>query len=148
VANAGDLENAGGTWEPRGVIALLHLILVAAWAGLVLAELVLELVGARRPEAQRFVADVHYMIDLFLELPILLGVLATGGWLLRGATFDTALAVKVACGLAAVLANLVCVALVIARHRGARATRAIFGTAMFGIPPALLAAYLGLSRLL
>src|SRR5262245_39156475 len=129
-------------------MAMLHLFFLAMWAGVVLAEIAIETIGVRRPEARRFVADAHYAIDLFIEVPLLIGVVVTGAWLMRNAVWDTASAFKFACGGAAIVANLICVALVVARYRGATTTRGIFGTAIFGIPPALVALYLGLSRVL
>lgn len=124
----------------------LHLVLVAFWGGIVATEAVLELLPLWRPALRPAAAAFHYYVDLFVELPVLLGVAATGLLLLRGRSFDARLAWKVGCGLAAVTANLVCIAFVIARERGRdarRTTRIIFASAAVGLPAAGGALVLG-----
>ncbi len=130
-------------------LPLLHFVLVAMWGGLVAAEVVLELLPVWRPELRQPADVFHYYIDLWVELPLLAGVLATGLLLLRGHSVDARLAAKLAGAGIALGANLVCVAMVIVRHRGraelaAGRTRIVHGTAMVGIPGGLVALYLGL----
>jgi hypothetical protein len=92
-------------------------MLVALWGGLVLSETVIEL-SARDHESRRHAARLHYWIDLTLELPTVLGVLATGFALLaRSGPLTPSLEVKVAAGLLAILGNLSCVVAVILRRR-------------------------------
>jgi hypothetical protein len=125
---------------------LAHLILVSAWGGLVLAEVVVEAVADARAAAL-----THYFIDLFGELPLLAGVLATGGVLVWRAWPLTPLHwLKVAAGLVAIAANLVCAVLVIARRRAvddpaalARWGRRVWWTGA-GVPFGVVAAYVGL----
>ncbi len=128
---------------------LTHLILLAVWAGVVLAEGVLEL-GAS-VETAREVARLHYRIDMLVEAPLLAGILVTGGCLVwRAWPLSGLLWVKVVCGLVAVLLNVYCVVHVVLRHRrsGDRAAlqdhrRRVLLSGL-GVPPALVAAYLGL----
>jgi len=126
----------------------LHFLLVAMWFGVVGAEVVLELLPLRRPELRGAADVLHYHIDLFVELPLLLGVVATGLLLLQGRALDVRLVVKLAGAALALGANFACVALVIARHRGrpelaGRRTKLVYLTALSGFPGGLLALYLG-----
>lgn len=133
-------------------VQALHLVALAAWFGVVAVESVIELLPLRRPELAAAAATFHFWIDLLVELPLLLGVLVTGGLLLRGQTLDTELGIKVAAGGAAIVMNLCCVAFVIARHRGgaelrSRRTRLVFATATVGMPLGLVALWIGLGRM-
>jgi hypothetical protein len=127
-----------------------HLIAVAAWAGLVLAEGALEL-GARDEASRRFAARLHYRLDLLFELPLLGVVLGTGSVLAaRSWPFTTLHWVKVGAGLVPVAINLACVYGVVARFRAQddpaaleRWTRRILLAAV-GAPFFLVAATLGL----
>lgn len=126
-----------------------HLALVAAWVGVVLCESVLEVRGLRRPDLRAAAVEIHYWIDLLVELPLLCGVLATGLLLLAGRALDARLAVKIAGAALALAANFACVAIVVARRRGdparaARRTRLVFATAAAGIPGGLVALWIGL----
>lgn len=129
--------------------ATLHLVLVAVWFGILLAEFVLELLPLRRPELQAATAAFHFYIDLLAELPVLLGIVATGAWLLRDRAIDARLAVKLAGAAVAIVANLVCVGVVIARHRCRpedldRRSRLVRSTAAVGVPGGLVALTIGL----
>ncbi len=134
------------------VLHTLHLILIAAWAGVVLVEAVLELLPLHRPELADATATFHFWVDLLVELPLLLGVLVTGTLLLHGRQVDTRLALKIAAGSGAVAINLVCVAWVVAREQAARPMRRrlsrwILLTPAIGIPLGLLALFLGFGRI-
>jgi len=128
--------------------ATLHLVLLAGWAGVVATEAVIELLPLVRPQLRPAAAVFHYYIDLVVELPVLLGVAVTGAALLAGRPMDARLAAKVVAGAAAIAANLVCVLLVVARHRGpadrlAARSRLVFVSAGVGLPGAAAAFYLG-----
>ena len=134
--------------------ALMHVIVLALWGGVVLAESVLELYPRGRPEAQTAVIGMHYRIDVFIELPLILLALLTGLWMmvlhwpLSGLHW-----IKIALALVAVSANLACIVLVIRRQRAWQSgmdaagldklTRWVFGTAMTGMPCAMVAVLLG-----
>ena len=133
-----------------------HLLSLGAWAGLVLTESVMELVGHRSDRLRYAVARLHRAIDLWVELPLLALVLLTGTVLLLSVQPDAALHIKVTCGLIAIAANVACVILVLLRARIAEAgadvrthdrlTTRIFLTASVGMPLALVALYLGGAR--
>lgn len=132
----------------RAMNPTLHVAVLSAWLGVVLAEVVLELLPLRRPELRRATSVFHFYIDLFVELPVLMAVVATGVLLLGRHPIDTLVVVKVAGGALAVLANLTCVGVVIARHLGPpeaieRRSRLVIATAAVGAPGAAVALYLG-----
>lgn len=98
-----------------------HILAAAIWLGCVLTETLGEHGGVSNAELKRFVSVTHVRWDLWIEAPALVVVAASGLWLLGGATVDATLAVKIACGGAAVVANLACIGLVLHRARAARA---------------------------
>ncbi len=132
-------------------VHLTHLVGVSLWGGLVLGEAVLEL-SARDEASRRHTARVHFWMDVLVELPLLVLVLATGTWLTAQAwPLGSLRALKVACGLAAVVANLACVGVVVARYRrrddGDALRRLGLAVRLAGLaaPFALVAAWLGLA---
>lgn len=127
-----------------------HLIVVALWAGLVLAEVTLEL-GANTDGARRTAAELHYRLDLLFEGPLLVAVLATGSVLAARAWPLTTLTwVKVGAGLAAVGFNAVSVVAVVLRRRRLDDPEALrvwtwrVRLTGAGLPFFLVAAWLGL----
>jgi len=134
----------------------LHLIVLGAWAGLVAGELVIETAGRRSAELRRAVARFHHVIDLYVELPLLAGVVLTGSILLVDAQPDARLWTKVGFGLGAVATNLACVYPVVRRGREAgispndesfnRFTPWVYRAAGLGVPMALVALVLGGQR--
>src|SRR3990172_7444557 len=133
----------------------LHLMLLALWGGVVLAESVVELWGRRREELVRPAAVFHYWIDLLVETPLLVLVVASGLVLLLAADRLSWLhLVKVAAAATAISANGYCIVQVIRRYRALRDgadtpallahTRRVFLSAAAGMPPAAAAAALRL----
>lgn len=136
------------------MVSTLHLILLAVWCGVVATEGVLELYPYRRPDMHQYSIRFHYWIDLLVELPLIIGVLATGTVLVVVTWPATALqVVKICCGLVAVSANLACIVIVLRRKRKLdakapdavlwRSTRRIILCAAAGLPFATAAAGLG-----
>jgi hypothetical protein len=127
-----------------------HLAVLAAWGGLVLAEIVIEL-SSRTTDDKRHAARLHYRLDVILELPMLAAVLGTGLALAIRAWPLTPLHIaKIGAGLAAIAANLYCVVQVVLRRqrvndevRLAAHTRRVFASAIVGVPFGLLAGCLG-----
>lgn len=137
------------TFRPMTFLPTLHLILVCVWAGLVLAETVIELSGRKDEDLLR-AARLHFQIDVFAEIPVVLGVLMTGLLLtMRMWPPSNILWIKIGLGFAAIAVNLYCAVLVIARYRKRsdpeslrRLSRNILQT-WLGIPLGLAAFYLG-----
>lgn len=130
-------------------LKLTHLILICLWAGLVAGESILEFSWRNEAEGRQ-VARVHFWTDVLVEIPLLLGILATGGHLMARAWPPTPLHwLKLGCAAGALAANAWCAALVIARHRtaddgdAARVGRRL-RWAWVGVPFGLAALYIGL----
>jgi len=128
-----------------GLVAA-HLIALGFWGGTVLVELTFEFGGMREKLDREGVAWLHSRVDRFIELPLLFAVVLTGALLWRRTGFDTSLLPKIACGLAAVLINVACYAVVerrAAKGWTPRDTRFVFLTAALGAPLAVAALVMG-----
>jgi len=139
-----------------------HLAAIAAWAGLVAAEIIIEIGGRFSQRLQYATARLHYWSDVYIEIPLLFVVVFTGAVLLVGTQPDALLWTKVVCGLGAVGANAACVVVVFRRNRIALAaygtqgavagetvvvmtnlSRWVFRTAFVGFPLAVVALWIG-----
>jgi len=130
-------------------VRLAHLVLLAVWGGLLSAEFIVEAL-ATDVAVERVVARLHFLMDILIELPILLGVLTTGIVLAVRAWPLTPLHwIKLSCALTAMGFNAYCAVLVVARHRTtddarrAALTRSIRLTGL-GLPFGVAAFYLGM----
>ncbi len=128
-----------------------HLFIVGLWGGLVLGETVLEL-SARDPAEARFAARLHYLTDVFVEIPLLIGVVASGALLAaRAWPFAPLHWVKLGCALLAITANLVCIRRVVVRHAQAEDAEALAASGRrvratwVGVPFGLAALWIGLA---
>ncbi len=101
-------------------LAVLHVLSIALWGGVIACEVFLETYKVRSADQEKMAADLHYRIDLFVEAPLILAVLVTGALLLDQATWSTLLAIKVAAALVVIGANAVCVAIVVQRYLALR----------------------------
>ena len=100
------------------LVAMVHLIVLSLWGGVVAAEAVLEAYPFRRRELHTATIRFHYWIDLLVELPLVLAVVATGVTLLLVVEQITPTHVfKVFFGGMAVAVNLFCIAVVVRRGR-------------------------------
>ena len=131
-------------------LRLAHLGLLCAWGGLLLAEIIIESLG-EDDVSQAHATRLHFWIDLLAEVPIVLGVLVTGGLLLAEIWPPTWLhLVKVACALVAIGMNLYCSAIVVVRYfqRDDMAAVRRWGRhvrlSVLGVPFGAVAAYIGL----
>ena len=64
---------------------------------------------------RRFVSELHWRTDKYVEIPAFIGVLLSGGAMVHGVPMTPLLWTKVAFGLVAIAANAVCVGLVVRR---------------------------------
>jgi len=136
------------------LVSMAHLIFLSLWGGVVATESVLELYPYRRKILHEHSIRYHFWIDLLVELPLILAVVATGltivilAWPLSWTHLF-----KICCALTAVTANLVCVGLVLKRKQLLDAnvqeaelwnsTRRIVICAAVGLPFAAIAAGVG-----
>jgi len=98
------------------LLAMAHLIVLSMWGGVVATEAVIEIYPFRRRELHAAAIRFHYWIDLLIELPLVLAVIATGVALLFVIETVTPLhLVLIGFGGAAVAINLFCIAVVVKR---------------------------------
>ena len=98
------------------LMAMVHLIMLSLWGGVVATEAVIEIYPFRRRELHAAAIRFHYWIDLLVELPLVLAVIATGTALLFVIETVTPLHfVLIGFGGAAVAINLFCIAVVVKR---------------------------------
>jgi hypothetical protein len=101
------------------LVAMLHLIVLALWGGVVATEAVLEVLPFRQTDLHGPTIRFHYWIDLLVELPLVVAVAATGTTLLFLVDPMTPLHwLKAAFASGAVAVNLFCIAVVVRRGRG------------------------------
>jgi hypothetical protein len=104
--------------QAHNVLAMVHLIMLSMWGGVVATEAVIEIYPFRRRELHAATIRFHYWIDLLVELPLVLAVIATGIALLCLTDPVTPLhLVKVGFGGVAVAINLFCIVVVVKRGR-------------------------------
>ena len=100
------------------ILAMTHLVALALWGGVVATEAVVEVIPFRRRELHPAAIRFHFWIDLLVELPLVLVVIATGVTL--AITIDPLTPlhlVKIGCGVGAVAINLYCIVVVVQRGR-------------------------------
>ena len=100
------------------VLAMVHLMMLSLWGGVVATEAVIEVLPFRQRELHAATIRFHYWIDLLVELPLVLAVIATGAglWILTDPVTPLHL-VKIGLGGAAVAVNLFCIVVVVKRGR-------------------------------
>jgi hypothetical protein len=100
------------------LLAMVHLVILSLWGGVVATEAVIELYPFRQRELHAATIRFHYWIDLLVELPLVLAVITTGVALLWLADPVTPLhLVKIGLGGATVAVNLFCIVVVVKRGR-------------------------------
>ena len=65
------------TLPPTSLFSILHMAFLGFWGGVVATESVLEVYPYRRRELHQHTIQFHYWIDLIVELPLVIGVVAT-----------------------------------------------------------------------
>ena len=104
----------------RNLLLVAHLVFVGLWLGCVLTEALFERALLGQGRAQELIlASLHRRVDLFVEIPAFLVVLATGAALLASAPPSGLLHAKIGLALGAIAANVACVWLVFERARAA-----------------------------
>jgi hypothetical protein len=103
--------------EPLNPLALIHLVCLSLWGGLVITESVIELYPFRRHELHAPAIVFHYWIDVLLEGPLLIAVLASGTLLALSTELTALHAVKIALGGTAIALNAICLGIVVRRHQ-------------------------------
>lgn len=136
------------------VLAMVHLIMLSLWGGVVATEAVIELLPFRRKELHAAAIRFHYWIDLLVELPLVLAVITTGAALaLSMGELSSLHWFKILLGAIAVAINLFCIFVVVRRGRRLdrdaapeplwRASRVVLACFALGLLAAAGAATLG-----
>jgi len=100
------------------VLAMVHLIMLSLWGGVVATEAVIEVYPFRRRELHPAAIRFHYWIDLLVELPLVLAVVATGTALAFSIDELSGLhVIKILLGAIAVAITLFCIVVVVWRVR-------------------------------
>ena len=129
-----------------------HLVFVSMWAGLVAAEIVIELYVSRTRMYRDALVEFHFWIDLLVELPLIAGVIMTGiGNLFYLHTVTSLHWVKFGLAAVALSANLWCVLNVVRRRQERMSGLSFFGNldgkiilaGVVGIPTGIATAVLG-----
>ncbi len=138
------------------LVSTVHLVVLSLWGGVVATEAVLEIAPFRQRELHPATIRLHYWIDLLVELPLVLAVVATGITLVVLADSLTARhVVKLVFAGGAVAVNLFCIGVVLRRARTLResgsqdrlwrASRIVLACFAVGLAFAAVAATLGFS---
>jgi hypothetical protein len=107
--------------DAPNLVAMLHLMMLCLWGGVVATEAVVEVAPFRQKDLHPAAIRLHYWIDLLVELPLVLAVIATGITLLFLTEPLTPLHwLKVLLGAATVAINLFCIVVVVKRGRRLR----------------------------
>lgn len=107
---------------PPSLLLSIHLFAAAFWFGVLGVEFILEQGRTRSRDHGYTVADIHYKIDLFLEMPAFVVVLITGLMMLDPSRLSGLYLLKVTAGLFAVSANIYCLYPIIKRKLAANNT--------------------------
>jgi hypothetical protein len=103
------------------LLVALHLGSAFLWLGCVLTEALFErslLAGDRA--SHQVLADLHVRVDKYIEIPAILGVLATGVWLWAESSYEgLSFFLMITAGLVAIVSNLYCVWIVFRRRDAA-----------------------------
>jgi hypothetical protein len=101
----------------------IHLLAAGVWFGCVLTEILFERAFLGQGRSHEFIlARLHRRVDLLIELPALLVVALSGAALLHAAAPGALLHLKISLGAIAMVANLICLSLVLRRFEAARRT--------------------------
>jgi hypothetical protein len=98
------------------MLLTLHIVFASAWIGLVAGEAVIELTAKDRSTLE-FVAKAHKLMDVYIEGPLVFLTLITGSFLLYNVWPNVTILsiVKITCGLAAIITNVLCIRWVVMR---------------------------------
>ena len=124
---------------------LAHLAFLCGWGAVLVVELIVESVARARA------ATLHFWIDVLAEIPLVIGILVTGGVLLaRSWPPGGLLLIKIVSAGVAIAFNLYCCVVVVLRYRLRRDEAAVrrfrrrVQLSVLGVPFGAIAAYIGL----
>lgn len=99
------------------LLLVTHLIALGIWLGVVGAEFAIEFDGMKNDESLIRASKMHYLTDLWVEIPAFTIVLLTGLLMLDDSHLSGAFLYKIIFGLLAIFFNLICVYAVFKRRK-------------------------------
>lgn len=129
------------------LMLIIHLIALGVWIGVVGAEFAIEFDGMKDDESYIRASKMHYITDIWVEIPAFTIVLITGLLMLNESHFSGIFLYKVIFALLAIFFNVVCVYAVFKRRKfaviadlkGMRSTGAIMKIGGLIIPTFIVA---------
>lgn len=95
------------------MILLIHILFVGIWVGCVLTEALFERALLHKGrDKEKILADLHWKVDLFIEIPAFIIVAISGIFLIQSNFIQPIIIAKIIAGLIAILINIFCVKLV------------------------------------
>ena len=99
------------------ILLFFHILAIGIWIGVVGAEFVIEFDGMKSDEARIRASRLHYLTDIWIEVPAFLIVLGTGLLMFQAENASGLFLTKVVFGLLAVGFNGICVLAVFRRQK-------------------------------
>ena len=100
-----------------GLILIIHLIALGIWIGVVGAEFAIEFDGMKDDESYVRASKLHYITDIWVEIPAFTTVLVTGLLMVNENHLSCVFLYKIIFALLAILFNVVCVYAVFQRRK-------------------------------
>lgn len=98
-------------------LLVIHLIALGIWIGVVGAEFAIEFDGMKNNESYVRAAKLHYITDIYVEIPAFTIVFFTGAIMLDESHLSGVFLYKVIFSLLAIFFNIICVYAVFKRHK-------------------------------
>lgn len=96
---------------------IIHLIALGIWIGVVGAEFAIEFDGMKNDESYVKASKMHYITDLWVEIPAFTTVFITGALMLNESHLTGLFLYKIIFALLAIIFNIVCVYAVFKRRK-------------------------------
>lgn len=101
---------------------VIHLIALGIWIGVVGAEFAIEFDGMKDDESHIRASKMHYLTDLWIEIPAITTVLITGLLMLSESHLAGVFLYKIVFAVLAIIFNIICVYAVFKRRKFALAS--------------------------
>lgn len=99
------------------LLLIIHLIALGIWIGVVGAEFAIEFDGMKDDESHIRASKLHYITDIWVEIPAITAVLVTGVLMLNGNHLAGVFLYKITFALLTILFNIICVYAVFKRRK-------------------------------
>lgn len=99
------------------LILIIHLIAIGIWIGVVGAEFAIEFDGMKDDESHIRASKMHYLTDIWIEIPAFTAVLITGLLMLNESHLAGVFLYKVIFAVLAIMFNIICVCAVFKRRK-------------------------------